>query len=63
MQRLAAVRAPTPAKKRIPRIKNSRAKPPPAEPVAILKMRPMGWPFATLRRRLTSGRTKRMGIK
>lgn len=40
-----------------------RAKPPPAEPVAILKMRPMGWPLATPRSNLTSGRTKRMGMR
>lgn len=57
VQRLAAVKAPTPAKNKIPRIKKSKANPPPADPVAVLKMSPIGWPFATLRRVATSGRT------
>lgn len=63
VQRLAAVSAPTPAKNRIPRIRKSRPKPPAAEPVAILKIRPMGWPLATERSSETLGSTKRIGIK
>jgi hypothetical protein len=38
VQRLAAVRAPTPAKKRMPRIRKRSPKPPAAEPVTVLKM-------------------------
>jgi hypothetical protein len=60
---LAAVRAPTPAKKRIPRMRNNSAKPPPAEPVAVLKISPMGCPFATLSKVFTSGRINSSGMR
>jgi hypothetical protein len=57
---LAAVKAPTPAKNRIPRMRKSNPNPPPADPVAILGTIPIGCPLATLRRRLMSDRTKRI---
>lgn len=37
VQRLAAVKEPTPAKNKIPRIKKSKPKPPPEDPVACIR--------------------------
>ena len=59
----AAVKAPIPAKNRIPKMRKRRPKPPAAEPVTVLNKRPMGCPFATESRVATSGRTKRIGIR
>lgn len=59
----AAVSAPIPAKNRMPRMRKRRPNPPPADPVTVLKRRPMGWPLATDRRVWTSGRTNKIGIR
>lgn len=63
MQRLDAVRAPTPEKNRIPRMRNRRPKPPAAEPVAVANIRPMGCPFATAKSDGMDGRMNRIGIR
>ena len=42
VQRAEAVRAPVPAKIKMPRIKKSKPKPPAADPVTSLKRRPIG---------------------
>src|SRR5271169_4052743 len=55
VQRLAAVKLPTPAKNNTPRIKNNNPNPPPALPVTILNNNGIGCPVATLKRVCTSG--------
>ena len=61
VHRLAAVKLPTPAKNKTPRIKNNKPNPPPALPVTILNSKGIGCPVATESKVCTSGNTKRIG--
>lgn len=63
VHRLAAVRAPTPAKNMTPSMRNRSPKPPAADPVTVLNSKPSGWPLGTPSRVGMSGRTKRMGMR
>src|SRR4051812_19750271 len=62
-QRLEVIKPQPQKKKKIQKRRKKNKNPPPADPVAVLKIRPIGCPLPTSSKSETSGRTKRMGIR